>query len=217
MTHPSDETINDFVDGALARTSAGPVERHLADCAPCAALASDLRRIAGAAAALPPLDPPARVWARLAPRLGRRSTGRDYLFGLAAAATLLLVTLVGLRYAGRLGGPSAPSGPAEPAASLAISIESELQEAEAHYQKAIDGLQQIAAADEQVLDPDTAATLRKNLAVIDQAISESRAALKADSRSVAAQASLLQGLRAKVALLQDAVTLINDQRPLTKG
>ena len=47
-----------------------------------------------------------------------------------------------------------------------------------HYEKAIKGLEQIANAEQGALDPRTAATLQKNLAVIDQAISESRAAVR---------------------------------------
>jgi len=214
MTHPSDDTLNDYVDGALSADERVEVQRHIESCAQCGSLVADLRHIVDAAAALPPLDPPARVWARLEPRLGRRAPGRNHLFMLAAAATLLLVTLAGLRYAGRLGGPSAP---AEAAASLAVSVESELQAAEAHYQKAISGLQQIADADRNLLDPDTAATLQKSLAVIDQAISESRAALGADPHNVSAQESLLHSLKAKVTLLQDTVALINELRPSTKG
>ena len=45
------------------------------------------------------------------------------------------------------------------------------------------------------LDPRTAATLQKNLAVIDQAISESRAAVRAQPASEPAQQSLIDGLQ----------------------
>ncbi len=214
MKHPSEETINDYVDGALSAHERADVKRHVESCAQCALLAAELRHVVEAAASLPSIDPPARVWGRLEPQLGQRANGLEYRFILAAAATVLLVMLVGWRYAGWV---SWPSPPAEPASDLALSVESELQEAEGHYQKAIDGLQQIADREKGVLDPATAATLRKSLAVIDQAISESRAALNADPHNVSAQESLLQGLKAKVTLLQDTVALINDLRPLTKG
>ena len=55
----------------------------------------------------------------------------------------------------------------------------ELRQAEQHYGNAIKGLEQIASANQNALDPNTAATLQKNLAVIDQAINESRAAVRA--------------------------------------
>ena len=58
----------------------------------------------------------------------------------------------------------------------------------------------------------TAATLQKNLAVIDQAIGESRAALRTQPASEPAQASLVENFKAKIGLLQDTVALINEMR-----
>src|SRR6185369_12042691 len=94
----------------------------------------------------------------------------------------------------------------------AQSVETELRAAEDHYEKAIKGLEQIANAEQGVFDPRTAATLQKNLAVIDQAIGESRAALKSQPTSEPAQQSLLENFRTKIALLQDTVALINEMR-----
>ena len=82
--------------------------------------------------------------------------------------------------------------------------------AEEHYEQAIVGLQQIADAQNTGLDPETRAVLRQNLAVIDRAISESRAALATDPASTLAQESLLDALDTKVALLQDTVALANE-------
>src|SRR6185295_9794673 len=96
--------------------------------------------------------------------------------------------------------------------AAAQSVEAELRQAEDHYEKAIKGLEQIASAEQNVFDPKTAATLQKNLAVIDQAISESRAALRVEPTSEPAQQSLLKSFKAKMALLQDTVSLINEMR-----
>jgi predicted kinase len=52
--------------------------------------------------------------------------------------------------------------------------------------------------------------LQKNLHVIDEAISESRAALRAEPQSPAARDSLFDALRRKVALLQDNHSVIVD-------
>ena len=92
------------------------------------------------------------------------------------------------------------------------SIAAEFEAAEPHYQKAIDDLQTIANADTGELDPQVAAVLQKNLTVIDQAISESRAALKSQPASTNAQDGLFDALRTKVALLQQTVELINEMR-----
>ena len=54
--------------------------------------------------------------------------------------------------------------------------------------------------------------LQKNLQVIDQAIAESRSALKAEPLSAPARDSLFDALRRKVALLQDTIALMNEMR-----
>ena len=48
--------------------------------------------------------------------------------------------------------------------------------------------------------------------MIDQAIDESRAALKAEPQSTIARDSLFQALRRKVDLLQDTIALMNEMR-----
>src|SRR5262249_59079621 len=93
---------------------------------------------------------------------------------------------------------SAPASGGE----AALSVETELRQAEAHYENAIKGLEAIANSEQSELDPRTAATLQKNLAVIDQAISESRAAVRAQPASEPAQPRLLHGFKTKIALLQ---------------
>ena len=143
---------------------------------------------------------------------GSRSVGR-WATWLAAAAAVVLATVVGLRFM--------PSGREQPrtgapatvaAGDAAESVETELRQAEAHYEKAIKGLEQIASAEQNELDPRTAATLQKNLAVIDQAITESRAAVRSEPASEPAQQSLLENFKSKIALLQDTVALINEMR-----
>jgi anti-sigma factor RsiW len=149
---------------------------------------------------------------------------RTYATWLAAAAAVLIATAVGLRYAPTRGveapalsaveGPAASSSAsaAVTAGEAAQSIETELRQAESHYEKAIKGLETIANSEQGELDPRTAATLQKNLAVIDQAISESRAAVRSQPASEPAQQSLIDGFKTKIGLLQDTVALINEMR-----
>ena len=86
-----------------------------------------------------------------------------------------------------------------------------MRQAEAHYENAIQKLEALAK-DRQVLDPRVAGDLRKNLVVIDQAIGESRAALRAQPTSERAQESLFEAFRSKITLLQDTLALINEMR-----
>jgi hypothetical protein len=99
------------------------------------------------------------------------------------------------------------------------SVEEEFRLAEKHYQNAIAKLEQAARLDQaasggspSALDPQTAAMLQKNLQVIDQAIAESRSALRAEPLSAPARDSLFDALRRKVALLQDTIALMNEMR-----
>ena len=152
---------------------------------------------------------------------GATAAPRSYagsLRWLAAAAALVLATVVGYRYvpwqrqAPTRGAQSAAESTAASGSEAAIAVESELRQAEAHYENAIKGLEQIANAEQNALDPGTAATLQKNLAVIDQAISESRAAVRSQPTSEPAQESLVENFKTKIALLQDTVALINEMR-----
>jgi anti-sigma factor RsiW len=236
--HPNDTAITDYVDGTLDVRERAEIDRHLESCAACRRMVEDFREIKSTAGSLDLREPPVRSWGRIerAIKLEERPAAARpaatwhqprNLAWLAAAAMLVLATAVGVKYmpiGGRRAAP--PAGDATPAASdttraasdaaaanaAAQAVEAELRQAEDHYEKAIKGLEQIANAEQDVFDPRTAATLQKNLAVIDQAISESRAALKAEPASEPAQQSLLESFKAKMALLQDTVALINEMR-----
>jgi hypothetical protein len=88
----------------------------------------------------------------------------------------------------------------------------DLDVAAGDYTSAIAGLEQIANAERGALDQDTADVLQVNLTLIDTAIGDSRAALQTEPENDLAIASLFEALRRKLALLQDAVALINEMR-----
>jgi anti-sigma factor RsiW len=223
VMHPDELVINDYVDGALPPGERDIVERHVAGCGECRQLVDDLRAIRRQTAALRPMEPPSRVWAGIERSLRQPRGARPRWQWLAVAAMFVIATAAGVRFivssrqAPGVAGTTAsrPNGtPATSAdsADMAKSVEDDLLQAEQHYQRAIAGLEQIANADKGALDPHTAATLQKNLSVIDSAISESRAALKAQPTNEPAQASLLDSFRTKIGLLEDTVALINEMR-----
>lgn len=161
---------------------------------------------------LPETASPARDTGRTPVRAPRPSGAPAWKW-LAAAAVIVLAagaSWFGVTRSGR--GPAAPPVQATATPPDAQAVAAELQQAEQHYQKAISGLEQIASSEKGALDPATAATLEKNLAVVDQAIGESRAALKQQPTSEPAQQSLLENFRTKLALLEDTVALINEMR-----
>jgi anti-sigma factor RsiW len=149
---------------------------------------------------------------------------------LALAAMLVLVVGSSLYLLHRwnqssgtpaIGSSSAPGQPGTQAGNqpgnaqpsvLVESIDSELQQAAAHYEKAITALEQVANASDSPLDPDVMTALHRNLDVIDKAIAESRVALNTEPTSRVAQQSLFDAFRRKVALLQDTIALMNELR-----
>ena len=211
--HPDGLTLNDYVDDALSAAERTAVEGHVAACPACREMVAGLRAVAAAAATLKPAEPPRAVWPRIERELHRSHAGAraTWLPWLAAAAALVLATFGGLKLAGVWRQPP-PPGLTMASAADAEAVEAELLQAEQHYQNAIAGLERIASAGKGSLDPQTAATLQKNLSVVDQAISESRAALKTQPGSEPAQQSLLENFKTKISLLQDTVALINEMR-----
>jgi anti-sigma factor RsiW len=218
------EAIAEFVDGTLDPARQRGLERHVEGCDACRALVADLKSIQAGAFTLDRHEVPrhlfesvrARVAAEPQPRgriLGWPQT-RGAWAGLAAAAALVLATGIGVyslrQPAGLHQNDQTATAPSDD--DVVASVQAELQAAEEHYDKAIQGLERIARSDSTALEPQVAAVLQKNLQVIDQAIGESRAALQVQPASPDAQHSLFDAMRSKVALLQQTVELINEMR-----
>jgi Putative zinc-finger len=219
------DAIQELVDGTLTGAGRQELEHHLSGCPSCT---EELLIVRRAARTLPALTPPDRAWERLAPAVSARAATdesrpawRDrVMVPLAVAAVLLaavLITLLMRRLpqetpASDQNAAVAPAAPAQqPAGPDLGSIEAEMRQAETHYENAIQKLEALAK-DQQMLDPRVARDLRKNLVVIDQAIGESRAALRTQPTNERAQESLFEAFRSKISLLQDTLALINEMR-----
>jgi hypothetical protein len=127
---------------------------------------------------------------------------------LAIAATVVLALGVGFMIARLLPNRLPGDDPAE----LTRWVASELELAEQHYENAIGGLEKIVATEDSTLDADVMAVLQQNLSLIEQAIDESRQAVRQQPDSQIAGASLISALRRKLSLLQNTVLLINEVR-----
>jgi hypothetical protein len=69
MTHPSEETLNDYIERELSPAEHVRIATHLESCGECALVVADIQQIVRDASALGPLDPPPHIWAKLAERL----------------------------------------------------------------------------------------------------------------------------------------------------
>jgi anti-sigma factor RsiW len=206
--------LSEFVDGDLDRATRATVEAHLETCARCAGLVADFERLRTTARALGPIAPPPGAWTAIAARLeaeGHPETAPTRTTNwtwLAAAAAVVLVASG--TYVVRRHTEPAPETTVATAPSTAAD---EVAQAMSHYDSAIADLQATATSGESKLDPAVAATLKRNLGVLDHAIAESRSAITDDPTSVAARDSLFDALQQKVTVLQDTVALINETHP----
>ena len=222
------EAIQEHVDGTPGAIRAADLERHVDVCADCRALVADLRRIRDLAGGLEARRPPDGVWIQIAGRLRqegrveapaalvRPRRSRAALMGIAAGLLVAVGASLMLLLPAFRGDAPAPatvaSGGSPAEAESVQSIEEHFRLAEQHMQTGIAKLEEAARIDDSEIDAQTAAMLKKNLEMIDQAIAESRAALKAEPQSTIARDSLFNALRRKVALLQDTVALMNEMR-----
>jgi Putative zinc-finger len=219
--------INELVDGTLGPIRRAELELHLESCDACRALAADLREIARTARALEPLTPPQHVWTEIAGTLqqeGRVTAGsfgasrRRNVAMLALAAALVIAVGASLvmlmprpRDAATPGGQTAVDQQRAPDAGNAADddpvegVDSELTLSQQHFQNAVEEAK-------KTVDPQTIAVMQKSLGDINEALRETRAALKKDPQSTQARQSFYDVLKQKIQFLQDTIALMNQMR-----
>ena len=221
--------VHELVDGTLGPIRRAELELHLESCDGCRALADDLQEIARSARSLDVLEPPERVWKSIAGRLRTErgmaepsgALGRHRSMAmLAIAAALVLAVGASLFLLRAPVTPVTPpqttttaQAPGEPASGNAASedpvqgVVKELAVTEKAFQNLVE-----ASEATNTVDPKTAAALKKNLLVMNEAINETRKALDADPQSAPARASLYEVLKQKIQFLQNTIALMNSMR-----
>jgi len=219
--------IGDYVDGTLDAAAVARVEAHVRHCRSCHALVEDVRTLRDATRSLEPQIPPAHLWSRIGAAIEadtrRRPIRRLFSFGAISwqpalsAAALVLVLAGGVWVSWRSVSTGervtlTPSRNTSDVVAALAPVDEQMQDAEQRYTSVIASLEQIAKTERTTLDTPVAAVVDQNLAVVDQAIGESRDALQKEPSSDLAQQSLFEALRSKVALLQETIALINEMR-----
>ena len=220
------DAIQELVDGTLGPIRTAELQQHLDECAACRALVDDLRRIRDLAGTLEAVEPRDHVWLQIAGRLrqegrvhdrqGPARASRTQYAWLAIAATLALVVgasifLVFSRANTAPVTSTATAGNADPADSVQSGVE-DLRKAEQLLQSGIAKLKEGMGSETQALPVAAAATLDKNLQILDQAIAERSAALQQEPQNVAARKGLFEALQQKISVLQDTISLMNEMR-----
>jgi anti-sigma-K factor RskA len=190
--------LNEYVDGTLAAHDRASVEAHLAACAACRDAVAELRRLVAEARDLPrSIEPSRDLWTAIKTRIGQRATWKVQRFRrrpALAAAALLVVALGVYRLLPPFAAHDRPVGDVARWAAV-----------QADFDRTASELALICAAERERLRPETVALLERNLAIIDAAIAESRAALARDPASVELRGLFAAAARQKVELLRWAV------------
>lgn len=206
--------LSAYADEEMRADERASVDEHLHGCAACRALAQDLSSIRLAAGSLETLIPPARVWHQIAAAAETQRRASRFQAGWFSWRPVAAVAMTAVLAAGlwRVGSLLQPAGNVAPAPQIAEVIPAAESDPEVHYTLAIARLEEVTSVDQDVLDQDTAGAINAGLTVLDEAITESRAALRSEPQSESAQESLFAALRRKVALLQEMLALINEMR-----
>ena len=218
--------IHELVDGTLGPLRRAELELHLESCDGCRALAADLQEIARSARSLDVLEPPEHVWKSIAGRLRTErgmtepsgALGRHRSMAMLAIAAALVLAVGASLF--MLRKPVTPpqatataQAPGEPASGNAAS-EDPVQGVVKKLAVTETAFQDLVTASEatNTVDPKTAAALKKNLLVMNEAINETRKALDADPQNAPARASLYEVLKQKIQFLQETIALMNELR-----
>lgn len=213
-----DERLDDYVDGALDAAAAAEVERHLASCAACRAAEQATRRLLAHAAALPrSVAPPRDLWPGIERTIGRRGLAdvlawrQPWLLAAAAAVVAALAAGVAWRGAPAAGVQAiaipAAAGPRLEPAAATPGTDLALAEAEREYEAAAKALLAVLEQRRGRLAAEDLARVEDNVAVIDRALVEVRAALAKDPASPELNRMLVATHRKKVDVLRRVVRL----------
>lgn len=207
------DRLSEYLDGELDNEERVALDAHLATCGDCRATLEDLRRVVGRAKALADRAPRTDLWAGIAKqirhehipdvrdRLVRRRLSLTVGQLLAASIALAMVSAGGAWLALRptVNPTVAAARPGTPITPVSWTSRTDLAVAE---------LQDVLTRNESRLDTATVRIVRQNLAVIDRAIAEARAALLSDPRNTYLNLHLANTMRRKVELLRRINALV---------
>jgi hypothetical protein len=205
--------ISDWVDGGPAE---GNLESHLKVCEACAAFHQDIMALKQSSRTLGLVEPPGRLWTNLQVQLvsegliksreEKQSFWRRVFPGalmpslkpaFSGAILALLFSATFYYYTQR--------GSQEVKVSSEAQVFQELQQAELHYQKAIEALSEVSKRKIETLDPAMAQILNDNLATMDYYVKECQDAVKSSPDNPLVHRYLLTAYQKKIEIMQSIV------------
>ena len=205
----AEKKISDYIDNELDSVESRSLQEHMDGCVQCQKIYQDLTKIKQGAEGLVELSPTSELWFKIASQVREKSTGsirpvrtrqRRFLLspnalGWAVGAALLLVIVVG----------AVTFGPglwkSEPGSQKYVLAQ--LENAERHYQKAIEALWKAVSAQKDKFDPQLYAVFQKNLDIIDDSILACKQAVLARPDSIDSRNYLMAAYKQKRTLLEE--------------
>jgi anti-sigma factor RsiW len=212
------DRLSAYLDGELPQAEREAVAAHLVACPPCREVLDSLRRIVKAAPNYSGSVPPRDLWPGIVRAIDARRSGRSFggwgrpqftLVHLAAAAVLFAVVGSGVAWvvlSRQMSGRVAETLVAE-TTTVAPPVVLPAR-TRAAFDRAVADLERVLATGRDRLDSATVRAIEENLALIDRAIAEARAAMLADPTNAYLQERIAANLWQKVAILRRAAAVI---------
>jgi len=228
--HVTAERVSEWLDGDISEREAAAVRAHVAACAACADLVSELRGQVDSLHELGRPEPPATLWAAIEGTMDgedaraerRRWSWPSWLAGaLGGAVTAAVAVWLVVGRGGAFGSAGAPAAPigndgavvvAQAAGAsgtgsdpLLMEAERELERAAASYAKAAGRLRVILDREQALWDPARRARVAERLARLDDAIVHSRAVAERDPGDGTSAEMLFSAYRRQIDFLAEVV------------
>lgn len=221
--------LSEHLDGDLPPKEARAVEEHLADCAGCRRVREELAEVRRRARALPGAEPERDLWPGILDRLGEDPSaekviplragyrapeapdprgGRRFVLSLPQVAAAAVVLLAGGWMAGTFATPEPPALPATGGDAAFLQLVDDRTDLPGPLARELLALERTVLDRMGELDPETRATLVRNLDVIDRAIRESLDALTEEPGSEYLQGHLGAAMERKRGYLERMATLL---------
>lgn len=216
------DRLSDYLDGELSAPEREALDAHLLECADCGHTLQQLKAVAARASQVIDREPPRDLWSGIAARIAGEespatvvatSSGRRRISfsipQLAAASVVLMLMSAGTMYVALNADKDAPvaevSGPqTQPLPPGSASVRAVTR----NYDAAVAELESVLQSNRDQLDSTTVRVLEQNLAIIDRAINDARAALGQEPANPYLSRYLDQAMQKKVQLLRRATSVM---------
>lgn len=214
------DRLSEYLDDELPHVERAALEAHLLECMECGRTLQELRQVVAQAAHLHDREPERDLWSGIAARISAgeaeavtavtsTSQGKrrvSFSIPQLVAASIVLVLMSGgsmylLFQRGQAGAPTVAENTARPVNPTVHAVTR-------NYDAAVEELEGVLERNRDQLDTATVRILEQNLAIIDRAILDARAALGQEPANPYLGRYLDQAMQKKVQLLQRATRVM---------